>query len=284
MKLIRRWGGLPSKQLVAWVSMLCHSDAVRTSCNSTRAHYGLSNGALHTPLQATRIVLCRQPCAVHAPGCNSISRIPASCCSSVHACAPTVRCVQGMRVYHDELIAGDVRLVMIVPSWFPKAHVAFDWGRVQEDRVSVVFVLRGTMQVRPGRQSSLGVWCGNPTGEVAGQQGHRSAHSRSAGRVALGLQQGTGPGNDALFGKITWSCCLLTLFPSSMLQLGSTASVPAGPCGQHEGQPAAHLQQAGELISRSQSCQQTDIPAMQNLLYPFAPELTAGFHLAINTT
>jgi len=60
-------------------------------------------------------------------------------------------------VYHDELIAGDVRLVMIVPSWFPKAHVAFDWNRVQGDRVSVVFVLRGTMQVRPGGQSSLGL-------------------------------------------------------------------------------------------------------------------------------
>lgn len=53
-----------------------------------------------------------------------------------------------MRVYHDELIVGDVRLVMLVPSWFPKAHVTFDWERVQGDRVSVVFVLRGTMQVR----------------------------------------------------------------------------------------------------------------------------------------
>jgi hypothetical protein len=49
-------------------------------------------------------------------------------------------------VYHDELIVGDVRLVMLVPSWFPKAHVQFDWQRVQGDRVSVVFVLRGTMQ------------------------------------------------------------------------------------------------------------------------------------------
>jgi hypothetical protein len=49
-------------------------------------------------------------------------------------------------VYHDELIVGDVRLVMLVPSWFPKAHVQFDWKRVQGDKVSVVFVLRGTMQ------------------------------------------------------------------------------------------------------------------------------------------
>jgi hypothetical protein len=59
-----------------------------------------------------------------------------------------VACVQGMRVYHDELIVGDVRLVMLVPSWFPKAHVTFDWQRVQGDSVSVVFVIRGTMQVR----------------------------------------------------------------------------------------------------------------------------------------
>lgn len=55
-----------------------------------------------------------------------------------------------MRVYHDELIVGDVRLVMLVPSWFPKAHVSFDWSRVQGEDVSVVFVLRGTMQVRGG--------------------------------------------------------------------------------------------------------------------------------------
>jgi hypothetical protein len=55
---------------------------------------------------------------------------------------------QGMRVYHDELLAGDVRLVMLVPSWFPKAHVAFDFDRVAGDRLSVVLVLRGTMQVR----------------------------------------------------------------------------------------------------------------------------------------
>ncbi|WIA41003.1 hypothetical protein OEZ86_004644 [Tetradesmus obliquus] len=54
---------------------------------------------------------------------------------------------QGMRVYHDELIMGDVRMVMLVPSWFPKAHVAFDWDRLQGDTVSVVLVLRGTMQV-----------------------------------------------------------------------------------------------------------------------------------------
>jgi hypothetical protein len=51
-----------------------------------------------------------------------------------------------MRVYHDELLVGDVRLVMLVPQWFPKAHVAFDWSRLQGDRVSVVLVLRGTMQ------------------------------------------------------------------------------------------------------------------------------------------
>lgn len=50
-------------------------------------------------------------------------------------------------MYHDELLVGDVRLVMLVPSFFPKAHVAFDWARVQGSRVSVVFVLRGTMQV-----------------------------------------------------------------------------------------------------------------------------------------
>jgi hypothetical protein len=34
-----------------------------------------------------------------------------------------------------------------VPSWFPKAHVSFDWDRLQGDTVSVVVVLRGTMQV-----------------------------------------------------------------------------------------------------------------------------------------
>lgn len=53
---------------------------------------------------------------------------------------------QGMRVHHDELIMGDVRMVMLVPSWFPKAHVAFHWDRLQGDTVSVVLVLRGTMQ------------------------------------------------------------------------------------------------------------------------------------------
>lgn len=59
-----------------------------------------------------------------------------------------------MRVYHDELIVGDVRLVMLVPSWFPKAHVIFDWQRVQGDAVSVVFVIRGTMQVRRHEQTA----------------------------------------------------------------------------------------------------------------------------------
>lgn len=62
-------------------------------------------------------------------------------------------------MYHDELITGDVRLVMIVPSWFPKAHVAFDWDRVQGDSVSVVFVLRGTMQV------SVLLWVLRPSGD-----------------------------------------------------------------------------------------------------------------------
>lgn len=63
-----------------------------------------------------------------------------------------------MRVYHDELIVGDVRLVMLVPSWFPKAHVAFDWTRVAGDRISVVFVLRGTMQVRQAGTSRRRSW------------------------------------------------------------------------------------------------------------------------------
>lgn len=57
---------------------------------------------------------------------------------------------QGMRVYHDELLHGDVRLVMLVPAWFPRAHVAFDWARVQGSHLSVIFVLRGTMQVGAG--------------------------------------------------------------------------------------------------------------------------------------
>jgi hypothetical protein len=38
-------------------------------------------------------------------------------------------------------------LLCAVPSWFPKAHVSFDWDRLQGDTVSVVLVLRGTMQV-----------------------------------------------------------------------------------------------------------------------------------------
>jgi hypothetical protein len=38
-------------------------------------------------------------------------------------------------------------LLRAVPTWFPKAHVAFDWDRLQGDTVSVVLVLRGTMQV-----------------------------------------------------------------------------------------------------------------------------------------
>jgi hypothetical protein len=54
---------------------------------------------------------------------------------------------QGMRVYHDERLSGDVRLVMCVPAWFPKAHVKFDWSRLEGRRVSVVFVIRGTIQV-----------------------------------------------------------------------------------------------------------------------------------------
>lgn len=65
---------------------------------------------------------------------------------------------QGMRVYHDERIAGDVRLVMIVPSWFPKAHVSFDWERLHGDTVSVVFVIRGTMQVCCGSGLKYMCW------------------------------------------------------------------------------------------------------------------------------
>jgi hypothetical protein len=38
--------------------------------------------------------------------------------------------------------------VLAVPNWFPKAHVSFDWQRLQGRAVSVVVVLRGTMQVR----------------------------------------------------------------------------------------------------------------------------------------
>lgn len=55
---------------------------------------------------------------------------------------------QGLRVYHDELIDSDVRLVMCVPNWFPKPGVQFDWSQVKGDRVSVVIAVRGTVQVR----------------------------------------------------------------------------------------------------------------------------------------
>lgn len=54
---------------------------------------------------------------------------------------------QGMRCYHDELLHSDVRLVMLVPAWFPRAHVKFDFSRLSGTTVSVIFVLRGTMQV-----------------------------------------------------------------------------------------------------------------------------------------
>jgi hypothetical protein len=73
--------------------------------------------------------------------------------SPLNACFGTIVGVsQGLRVFMDELLVGDVRLVMLVPQWFPKAHVTFDWQRLQGERVSIVFVLRGTMQVS-GRNS-----------------------------------------------------------------------------------------------------------------------------------
>ena len=59
----------------------------------------------------------------------------------------------------DELLVGDVRLVMLVPQWFPKAHVTFDWQRLQGERVSIVFVLRGTMQVSSRNTFSCSTAC-----------------------------------------------------------------------------------------------------------------------------
>jgi hypothetical protein len=52
---------------------------------------------------------------------------------------------QGMRVWRDERVEGDVRLVVAVPSWFPKPGAPFDWSRVRGGRVSVVVVIRGTV-------------------------------------------------------------------------------------------------------------------------------------------
>jgi hypothetical protein len=53
---------------------------------------------------------------------------------------------QGLRVWRDERVDGDVRIVLAVPAWFPKpGNTSFDWSRVQGDRVSVVVVVRGTV-------------------------------------------------------------------------------------------------------------------------------------------
>ncbi|GBF94765.1 hypothetical protein Rsub_07648 [Raphidocelis subcapitata] len=56
---------------------------------------------------------------------------------------------QGLRVYHDERLDGsDVRVVMLVPSWFPRPHVSFDTvlQRLAGSTVSVVIVVRGTVR------------------------------------------------------------------------------------------------------------------------------------------
>jgi hypothetical protein len=56
---------------------------------------------------------------------------------------------QGLRVYHDERLDGsDVRIVMLVPSWFPRPHVSFDsvLPRLRGDTVSVAIVVRGTVR------------------------------------------------------------------------------------------------------------------------------------------
>lgn len=88
---------------------------------------------------------------------------------------------QGLRVYHDELIVGDVRLVMLVPSWFPKAHVQFDWQRVQGDRVSVVFVLRGTMQDLVGNtKANLQLIYNKLVSQSWPQQPNQAPNSRNA--------------------------------------------------------------------------------------------------------
>jgi hypothetical protein len=52
---------------------------------------------------------------------------------------------QGMRVWRDERVDGDVRIVLAVPAWFPlQGNASFDWTRVAGGRVSVVAVVRGT--------------------------------------------------------------------------------------------------------------------------------------------
>ena len=55
----------------------------------------------------------------------------------------------GMRIHHDELLTSDVRLVMLVPAWWPRAGVSFDFSHL--NAVSVAFALRGTMQGRASR-------------------------------------------------------------------------------------------------------------------------------------
>lgn len=82
-----------------------------------------------------------------SPVCNSLSLHSGSSLPSSASVWYIIGSLQGLRVFMDELLVGDVRLVMLVPQWFPKAHVTFDWQRLQGERVSIVFVLRGTMQV-----------------------------------------------------------------------------------------------------------------------------------------
>lgn len=56
---------------------------------------------------------------------------------------------QGLRVYHDERLDGsDVRVVMLVPSWFPRPHVSLDavMPRLEGDSVTVAVVVRGTVR------------------------------------------------------------------------------------------------------------------------------------------
>jgi hypothetical protein len=54
---------------------------------------------------------------------------------------------RGWLLFKPPLLLLLLLLLRAVPSWFPKAHVSFDWDRLQGDTVSVVLVLRGTMQV-----------------------------------------------------------------------------------------------------------------------------------------
>jgi hypothetical protein len=55
---------------------------------------------------------------------------------------------QGLRVYYDERLAGDVRVTLLVPVWFPTAYSPFDWSTLTGQRIPVVVALRGTVQVR----------------------------------------------------------------------------------------------------------------------------------------